>query len=86
MRVVSGSQGLQLAEAANRRRVMGNLLSAANSLPRTARAQHPWHGGQKQKVHGRTFCNFLPRDTKWQVFMYKLLILGGLNFGKSLLC
>ena len=62
-RVVSGSQAFSSLNA-SRRRVMGELSELANEWTRTARAQHPWHGGQKQNGHGCPFCNFLPRDTK----------------------
>jgi len=59
------ARGISKALAANFRTKMGNLLSAANSLPRMARAQEPKHGGQRRKVHGRTFCLSKPRATKF---------------------
>ncbi|MEK8018594.1 MAG: hypothetical protein VSS75_017115 [Candidatus Parabeggiatoa sp.] len=47
---------------------MGRSTEPAKEWTRTAKAQHPWHVWAKAKMqngHGRSFCNFLPRDTKF---------------------
>ena len=75
---------------------MGDRLSAANSLPRTARAIDPKHGGQRQ--HSRMDAHeslSKPRDTKYRIFWVGcnhsltrlptcLASLANENFGKAL--